>query len=179
MTTPVHSSSSTSTPVVEQERDRKKSQQEASGCEVPFVPVTTSQFSRFKQLSTRRQKDERSSRTTSSPNLRQQQQQPQQQQSQQQQPYVGLTQAVHAPVTSVYSAPPPQAIPPDYAEHHHKELSLTPSFDNLAKSGGDLVQVKFNEGKTSPPPTTTTMTTIPGMYSNGGSAPPEKSVGGK
>ncbi len=39
---------------MENERERKRSQQEATGCENPFVPVTTSNFSRFKQLSTRR-----------------------------------------------------------------------------------------------------------------------------
>lgn len=46
-------------------KERKKSQQETSGCENPFVPVTTSQFSRFKQLSTRRG-ETRSSRGRSS-----------------------------------------------------------------------------------------------------------------
>lgn len=51
------------------ERDRKKSQQEASGCQVPFVPVTTSNLSRFKQLSTRRSSPR--NRTISSPNLQQ------------------------------------------------------------------------------------------------------------
>ena len=60
------------------EKERKKSQQEASGCEVPFVPA--SNLSRFKQLSTRRQKPSLASaaaqvvatnRAISSPNLQQ------------------------------------------------------------------------------------------------------------
>jgi hypothetical protein len=72
-----------STPSSSEAKDRKRSQQEMTGCEVPFVPVTTgaSSFSRFKQLSTRRTTSSSTAttattssataatRTTSSPNL--------------------------------------------------------------------------------------------------------------
>ncbi len=47
------------------DRKRSRAPDPVSGCEVPFVPVTTSTLSRFKQLSTRRH----APRTTSSPCL--------------------------------------------------------------------------------------------------------------
>ncbi|XP_059094330.1 uncharacterized protein LOC131889269 isoform X3 [Tigriopus californicus] len=100
------------------DKDRKRSQQEASGCENPFVPVTSgsSNFSRFKQLSTRRSAG---TRTSSSPNLRRSVSGPKHRHVSAQPQKVAPTSpavSAHTPLAPMASAPPIVVPSPSYPE---------------------------------------------------------------
>lgn len=136
------------------DKERKRSQQEASGCENPFVPVTSgsSNFSRFKQLSTRRSAG---TRTSSSPNLRRAVSGPKHRHvSAQPQKVAPTTPAVsaHTPLAPMASAPPIVIPSPSYPEPPRSLPLEFPDEDEPFELG---------------PPPVVSAAVIPPMFSNG------------